>query len=201
LLCVAAESILNSMSSVSRLLQSIDHGDPQAASQLLPLVYDELRRLAKHKMARERPGLTLGATALVHEAYLRLVSDGAQFDNRGHFFVAAAEAMRRILVENARRKLRQRHGGGRRRVELAECEAAAASDPGELLAMDEALTQLAADDPPAAELAKLRFYAGLSVEQAAEALGLSRATAYRHWTYARAQLRCALWEEERPSQP
>jgi RNA polymerase sigma factor (TIGR02999 family) len=191
------------MSSVSRLLQSIDQGDPQAASQLLPLVYDELRRLAKQKMARERPGLTLGATALVHEAYLRLVGDGegAQFDNRGHFFVAAAEAMRRILVENARRKMRQRHGGGRRRVELAECEAATASDPNELLAVDEALTQLAADDPPAAEVAKLRFYTGLSVEQAAEALGLSRATAYRHWTYARARLRCALWDDERPSQP
>jgi RNA polymerase sigma factor (TIGR02999 family) len=191
------------MSSVSRLLQSIDQGDPQAASQLLPLVYDELRRLAKQKMARERPGLTLGATALVHEAYLRLVGDGegAQFDNRGHFFVAAAEAMRRILIENARRKMRQRHGGGRRRVELAECEAATTSDPGELIAIDEALTQLAADDPPAAEVAKLRFYAGLSVEQAAEALGLSRATAYRHWTYARARLRCALWDDERPSQP
>jgi RNA polymerase sigma factor (TIGR02999 family) len=191
------------MSSVSRLLQSIDQGDPQAASQLLPLVYDELRRLAKQKMARERPGLTLGATALVHEAYLRLVGEGegAQFDNRGHFFVAAAEAMRRILVENARRKMRQRHGGGRRRVDLAECEVAAASEPSELLAMDEALTQLAADDPPAAEVAKLRFYAGLSVEQAAEALGLSRATAYRHWTYARARLRCALWDDEQPSQP
>jgi RNA polymerase sigma factor (TIGR02999 family) len=189
------------MSSVSRLIQSIDQGDPQAASQLLPLVYDELRRLAKQKMARERPGQTLGATALVHEAYLRLVGngDGQQFDNRGHFFIAAAEAMRRILVENARRKMRQRHGGGRRRVELAEGEFPAATDPDEFLALDEALSHLAADDPPAAEVAKLRLYAGLSVEEAALALGLSRATAYRHWTYARARLRCALRDDERPS--
>ena len=189
------------MSSVSRLIQSIDQGDPQAASQLLPLVYDELRRLAKQKMARERPGQTLGATALVHEAYLRLVGngDGQQFDNRGHFFIAAAEAMRRILVENARRKMRQRHGGGRRRVELAEGEFPAATDPDEFLALDEALCHLAADDPPAAEVAKLRLYAGLSVEEAALALGLSRATAYRHWTYARARLRCALRYDERPS--
>ena len=135
---------------------------------------------------------------MVHEAYLRLARDGAEqrFDNRGHFFVAAAEAMRRILIENARRKMRERHGGGRRRVELSEGDLPAPEDPVEVLALDEALTQLAADDPPAAEVAKLRLYAGLSVEEAAEVLGLSRATAYRHWTYARAALRCSLGESD-----
>jgi RNA polymerase sigma factor (TIGR02999 family) len=187
------------MSEVTRLLESIDRGDPQAAGKLLPLVYDELRRLARQKMARERPGMTLGATALVHEAYLRLVGDGESagpaFDNRGHFFVAAAEAMRRILIDTARRKMRERHGGKLKRVELADDNLAGTVDarpPDELLALDEALTKLAADDAPAAEVAKLRLYAGLSVEEAAAALGISRATAYRHWTYARAALRCSL---------
>lgn len=188
------------MSDVTRLLESIDRGDPQAASKLLPLVYDELRRLARQKMARERPGMTLGATALVHEAYLRLVGDGdgVAFDNRGHFFVAAAEAMRRILIDTARRKLRERHGGKLKRVELADDNLAGTADarpPDELLALDEALTKLASDDAPATEVAKLRLYAGLSVEEAAAALGISRATAYRQWTYARAALRCSLGDD------
>lgn len=186
------------MSHAKRILNSIGQADPREAADLFPLVYEELRRLAGNRLAREKPGQTLSATALVHEAYLRLARDGAEkrFDNRGHFFVAAAEAMRRILIENARRKMRERHGGGRRRVELLEGDLLAPEDPVEVLALDEALTQLAADDPPAAEVAKLRLYAGLSVEEAAEALGLSRATAYRHWTYARAALRCSLGNRE-----
>ncbi|HKD38285.1 MAG TPA: ECF-type sigma factor [Pirellulales bacterium] len=175
-------------------IECISGSSPRQAADLLPLVYEELRRLAGSRLAREKPGHTLSATALVHEAYLRLARDGAEkrFDNRGHFFVAAAEAMRRILIENARRKMRDRHGGGRRRVELSENDVQAPQEPADVLAVDEALTQLAAHDPPAADVAKLRLYAGLSVEEAAEALGLSRATAYRHWTYARAALRCSL---------
>ena len=147
-------------------------------------------------MAQEAAGQTLQPTALVHEAYLRLVGDehGSRWDNRGHFIAAAAEAMRRILIENARRKKRDKHGGGRRRVELPD-HPAADQEPDELLALDDALARLAAEDPAAAEVVKLRLYAGLSVEEAAEALGLSRAHAYRHWTYARAWLRAALREE------
>ncbi len=161
---------------------------------MLPLVYEELRRLATQKLAQEPPGHTLQPTALVHEAYLRLVADGEeqQWDGRGHFFAAAAEAMRRILVESARRKKRLRHGGRRRRADLDEASLAAAPEAEDLLAIDEALTSLASEDPEAAELVKLRFYAGLSVEEAGKALGLSRTAAYRQWAYARAWLRCAV---------
>ncbi len=184
--------------SSEHFLERIERANPREAADLFPLVYEELRRLAGNRLAREKPGQTLSATALVHEAYLRLARDGVEkrFDNRGHFFVAAAEAMRRILIENARRKMRERHGGGRRRVDLSENDIQAPEEPAELLALDEALTRLAAEDPPAAEVAKLRLYAGMSVEEAAEVLGLSRATAYRHWTYARAALRCALGESD-----
>jgi RNA polymerase sigma factor (TIGR02999 family) len=181
------------MSEVTQILSAIEQGDSNAASQLLPLVYDELRQLAAQKLAHETPGQTLQPTALVHEAYLRLVGAGEEphWDNRRHFFAAAAEAMRRILVENARRKKRDRHGGGRCRVELPDLPIAD-QEPDELLALDDALARLAQEDPVAAEVVKLRLYAGLSVEEAAEALGLSRAHAYRHWTYARAWLRAAL---------
>src|SRR5262249_19572202 len=160
--------------------------------------YDELRRLAAQKLARERPGQTLDPTCLVHEAYLRLLRKDPQqrWDGRGHFFAAAAESMRRILIENARRKKRARHGGGLRGVALHDRALAARATPDELLVLDEALTRLAAEDAPVAEVVKLRLYAGLSVEQVAEALGISRASAYRHWTYARAWLRCALKDAE-----
>jgi RNA polymerase sigma factor (TIGR02999 family) len=188
--------MLDRMSEVTRILTAIEQGDPTAAVELLPLVYEELRQLAAHKMAQEAAGQTLQPTALVHEAYLRLVGEGhdSPWDNRGHFIAAAAEAMRRILVENARRKKRDKHGGGRRRVELPDLPAAD-QEPDELLALDDALAKLAAEDPAAAEVVKLRLYAGLSVEEAAAALGLSRAHAYRHWTYASAWLRAALREE------
>ena len=175
---------------MTELLAAVGRGDRQAAADLLPLVYDELRRLADGKMGGEKPGQTLQGTALVHEAYLRLVGD-QQFTGRGHFFAAAAEAMRRILVENARRKKRLRHGGDHRRVELGEGPAARDPDT-ELLELDDVLSKLAAEDPPAAEVAKLHIFAGLSIEEAAEALGLSRATAYRHWNYAKAWLRCEM---------
>jgi RNA polymerase sigma factor (TIGR02999 family) len=177
------------MRDVTQLLNAIAEGDPHATGQLLPLVYDELRRLAARKLAREKPGQTLEATALVHEAYLRLVGDAARdWDSRGHFFAAAAEAMRRILVESARRKQRLRHGGGRQRVPLADVAAPAAGPSDDLLALDEALTRLAAEDPVKARLVELRFFAGLSVEEAAQCLGISRATADRYWAYARAWL-------------
>jgi RNA polymerase sigma factor (TIGR02999 family) len=180
------------MSDVTRILSEIEQGDPRASEQLLPLVYDELRRLAAQRLAREAPGQTLQATALVHEAYLRLVGgdEGRGWDSRGHFFAAAAEAMRRILVENARRRGRQKRGGGRARAELLEADLAVDDPPYEVLAVDEALERLAAEDRQAAELVKLRYFAGLSVDEAAHALGMSRATAYRHWTYARAWVRC-----------
>jgi RNA polymerase sigma factor (TIGR02999 family) len=178
------------MSDVTRILSQIEQGDPQAAEQLLPLVYDELRKLAAAKLAQENPGQTLQATALVHEAYVRLVggNENQSWDTRGHFFAAAAEAMRRILVENARRKARERHGGRMTRVDLLEADLASALPPEELLALDDTLSALASHDPSAAELVKLRYFAGMSVEQAADALGLSRTTAYRQWTYARAWL-------------
>jgi RNA polymerase sigma factor (TIGR02999 family) len=184
------------MSDITRILSAIEQGDAQAAEQLLPLVYDELRKLAAQKLAQEKPGQTLQPTALVHEAYLRLVGEAKQpqWAGRGHFFAAAAEAMRRILIENARRKKRRRHGGGRRRVPLEDQDLAVEAPPEELLALDEALTKLAAEDAPAAEVVKLRLYAGLSVDEAAKALGMSRSSAYRHWTYARAWLRAALRE-------
>src|SRR5262245_61717969 len=182
------------MSDVTRILSQINQGDPQAAEKLLPLVDDELRKLAAVKLTQEKPGQTLQATALVHEAFLRLVGscDSQQWDDRGHFYSAAAEAMRRILVENARRKGRIRHGGDVKRADLLETEIATNTTPEEILAVDEALTSLATEDPQAAELVKLCYFAGLSVEQAAEQLGISRATAYRHWTYPRAWLRCEI---------
>jgi RNA polymerase sigma factor (TIGR02999 family) len=178
------------MSEVTRILTAIREGDPKAAGQLLPLVYDELRHLAAHKLAHETPGQTLQATALVHEAYLRLVgpADDRRWQDRGHFFAAAAEAMRHILVDNARRKRGVKHGGGRRRVPLDEAVPTLPAEEEDLLALDEALTRLAAEDPEAAAVVQLRYFAGLSVEEAAQSLGMSRATAYRHWTYARAWL-------------
>jgi len=182
------------MSDVTRILSDLARGDAQAAEQLLPLVYDELRKLAAARMAAEAPGHTLTATALVHEAYLRLVgpADDARWENRGHFFAAAAEAMRRILVDAARRKAAARHGGGRSRLEL-EADLAAVPEPREdLLALDEALDRLAAEDPVKADLVKLRYFAGLTLPEAAAALGLSERTAGRHWAYARAWLRRAV---------
>ena len=164
-------------------------GEPQAADKLLPLVYDELRRVAAAQLAQERPGQTLQATALVHEAYLRLVGGGdSSWENRRHFFAAAAEAMRRILVERARRKKRVRHGGGHCRVDLDADEMPIEIPAVDLLALDEALDRWAAEDPQKAELVKLRFFAGLGEQEAAEVLGISRATAARHWAYARAWL-------------
>jgi RNA polymerase sigma factor (TIGR02999 family) len=184
------------MSEVTRVLSAIEQGDPQAAEQLLPLVYDELRRLAAAKLAQERPGQTLDATALVHEAYLRLVGkeDGPGWDGRGHFFAAAAEAMRRILVESARRKKRLKHGGGREREE-AGAELASPERPERLLALDEALGRLAAVNPQTAELVKLRYFAGLSNADAAQALGISPRKADQVWAYARAWLREELGDE------
>ena len=182
------------MADVTRILNAIERGDHQAAAELLPLVYAELRRLAAARLAEEKSGQTLQATALVHEAYLRLV--GAEpsqgWNGRGHFFGAAAEAMRRILVENARRKRAEKHGGGLRRVNLDEADVLAAAAPDDLLALDEALERLAAHDTVAARLVNLHCFAGLTVEQAAEALGLSRTSAYRLWTFARAWLHSQL---------
>jgi len=182
------------MSDVTRLLDAAAAGDRKAAADLLPFVYDELRKLAAVRMAAESPDQTLQPTALVHEAYLRLIgpADGLRWENRGHFFAAAAEAMRRILVDAARRKRTEKHGGRRRRVELPDVPARPDGADGQLLALDEALTRLAAEDPVAARVVELRHFAGLSIEDAAAALGLSRATAYRHWTYARAWLRDAV---------
>jgi RNA polymerase sigma factor (TIGR02999 family) len=177
------------MTEVTRILNAINAGDPHAAAQLLPLVYDELRRLAAQRLAQEKPGQTLQATALVHEAYLRLVGDGQEhhWDHRGHFFAAAAEAMRRILVDAARRKQAIRHGGGRRRVTLQDHHRITQSPDG-LLALDEALTRFAGEEPAKAELVKLRFFAGLSTPEAAAALGISLATAERWWSFARTWL-------------
>jgi RNA polymerase sigma factor (TIGR02999 family) len=181
------------MNEMTRILSAIEHGDPQAAEQLLPLVYEELRALAAQKLAREKPGQTLQATALVHEAYLRLVGlQDPGWNSRGHFFAAAAEAMRRILVENARRRGRRKRGGDHIRAELIEADLAVDSPSDQVLIVDEALERLAAEDFQAAELVKLRYFAGLSVEGAAEVLGISRAAAYRHWTYARAWVRCEI---------
>jgi len=186
------------MSDVTRILESIERGDPHASEQLLPLVYDELRKLAAALMAREAPGQTLQATALVHEAYLRLVGgeSGRPWDGRGHFFAAAAEAMRRILVENARRKQGPRRGGGRLRLDLPDVGESTQVSPEDLLALDEALTRLAAVAPQKAELVKLRFFAGMTIPQAAAVLGISHATAERHWTYARVWLYSDLHGEE-----
>jgi RNA polymerase sigma factor (TIGR02999 family) len=182
------------MSEVTRILSAIDKGDASASEQLLPLVYDELRKLAAQKLAQEKPGQTLQATALVHEAYLRLVDVGEapHWDGRRHFFAAAAEAMRRILIDRARRKQTEKHGGGRQRIDLDEVEAVADARSTDLLALDEALTRLAAEDPLKAQLVTLRYFAGMSVQEAADALGISRATADRYWAYARTWLYCEL---------
>jgi RNA polymerase sigma factor (TIGR02999 family) len=178
------------MSEVTLILSAIEQGDAQAAEQLLPVVYDELRRLAAHRLAREQPGQTLEATALVHEAYLRLVGTETPqpWNSRGHFFAAAAEAMRRILVEQARRKGRQKRGGSVQRVDIDNLDIAVAGPSSDLLSLDDALSRLAEKHPERAELVKLRFFAGLTIREAAEVLGISPATADRYWTYARAWL-------------
>lgn len=178
------------MSDVTRILNAIDAGDPQAASELLPLVYVELRTLAAARMAQEKPGQTIQATALVHEAYMRLVAgdDTDRWDSRGHFFAAAAEAMRRILVDKARRKRRDKHGGNRQRVDFDSAALVCEEPSDDVVAVDEALTRLEAVDPQAAALVKLRYYAGLSMPEAARALGIPLRTAERNWTYARTWL-------------
>jgi RNA polymerase sigma factor (TIGR02999 family) len=182
------------MCDVTHILGRIEQGELQTAGQLLPLVYDELRNLAARKLAQEKAGQTLQATALVHEAYLRLAATDSAggWNSRGHFFAAAAEAMRRILIERARSKGRQKWGGEWRRVDLANLDLFTSVTPDQLLALDEAIDLLAGEDQTAARLVRLRYYAGLSLEQAALALSISTATAYRHWSYARAWLLCAL---------
>ena len=177
------------MTDVTRILTAIEQGDAKAADKLLPLVYEELRRLAARKMSQESPGQTLQPTALVHEAYIRLVGSEAQnWNSRTHFFAAAAEAMRRILIENARRKQRLKRGGGQQEVDLDDAELAIKAPSEDLIALDEALAKLAAENPIKADLVKLRYFAGMTIEQAAEILGISRATADRYWSYARAWL-------------
>lgn len=183
------------MSDVTRILSAIEQGDPKASEQLLPLVYEELRKLASQRLAQEKPGQTLQATALVHEAYLRMMGPRGReklWDNRAHFFAAAAESMRRILVDIARRKKAGIHGGGHQRFELEEAELLSQASPERIIALDEALTKLAEEDAVAAELVKTRLFTGLSIEESAAARGLTRATAYRHWTYARAWLRAEM---------
>jgi RNA polymerase sigma factor (TIGR02999 family) len=192
------------MSEVTRVLSAIDQGDPHAAAELLPLVYEELRRLAAHKLAQEKPGQTIEATALVHEAYLRLVpspevppaqrEEGGKshWDSRGHFFAAAAEAMRRILIDQARHKKSRRHGGGRKPQPLEYSEIAAPEPSLDVLALNEVLQRFEQLDPPKAELVKLRYFAGLTIPQAAQALGISSTTADRYWSYARAWLHAEL---------
>jgi RNA polymerase sigma factor (TIGR02999 family) len=177
------------MSDVTQILNAIEQGDPKAADELLPLVYEELRRLAAKKMSQEKPGQTLQATALVHEAYIRLVGEEAQnWSGSTHFFSAAAEAMRRILVDNARRKKRLKRGGGMQKLSFESGEINIEKPSDDLIALDEALAKLASTDKVKADLVKLRYFAGLTLEQAANILGLSQTTAKRHWTYARAWL-------------
>jgi len=177
------------MSDVTRILTAIEHGDAKAADELLPLVYEELRRLAARRMSQEQPGQTLQATALVHEAYIRLVgSESHNWSSRTHFFAAAAEAMRRILIENARRKQRCKHGADYRRVDLYDGDVAVEERSTDLIALDEALAKLAQEDRAAADLVKMRYFAGLSLDEAAAILGVSRRTADRYWAYARAWL-------------
>jgi RNA polymerase sigma factor (TIGR02999 family) len=189
------------MNELTQVLAAIEQGDSRAAEQLLPLVYDELRKLAAQKLAQEKPGQTLDATALVHEAYLRLVvpargacqdPDEKHWNTRGHFFTAAAEAMRRILIDQARHKQSQRHGGGRRREDIEHQEIAAAEPSLDVLAVNEALERFETVDPLKAHLVKLRYFAGLTIPQAAEALGISSTTADRYWAYARAWLHAEL---------
>jgi RNA polymerase sigma factor (TIGR02999 family) len=187
------------MSEVTRILDAIANGDPQAAEQLLPLVYDELRQLASARLSQERPGQTLQATALVHEAYVRLVDvDKVQhWNSRGHFFAAAAEAMRRILVDKARRKRRRKHGGDRQRVELNEACGLADDRAEQVLLVSDALDKLAQEAPDKAAFVKLRFFAGLSGQEAAEAMGISRTTADRYWSYAKVFIYCALEDSQK----
>jgi RNA polymerase sigma factor (TIGR02999 family) len=187
------------MTEVTRILSAIEQGDPHATAQLLPLVYDELRQLAAQRLAQEMPGQTLQATALVHEAYLRLVGadQAQQWNSRGHFFAAAAEAIRRILIEQARHKASEKAGGKRRRVDLAEIEPAIPGPQLDLLALNEALAQLETTDPRAAAVVKLRFFAGLTMPQAAQALGISLATAENDWAYAKCCLRLQLGDVDR----
>ena len=191
------------MNDVTRILSAIDQGDALAAEQLLPLVYDELRKLAAQRLAREKPGQTLDATALVHEAYLRLVDveQAQRWNSRGHFFAAAAEAMRRILVNRARDKGRLKRGGGRRRVDLDRLSEPATASEEDLLDLDGALDRLAAAHPRCAELVKLRFFAGLTMPEAAQALGISLATAERYWAFARVWLYAELAGDEPPAAP
>jgi RNA polymerase sigma factor (TIGR02999 family) len=181
------------MSDITRVLHAIEEGDSRAAEELLPLVYKELRRLAAWKLANERPGQTLQATALVHEAYLRIVgTEDPGWQGREHFFAAAAEAMRRILIDSARRKKRVRHGGDQRRLDVDDVDLAVEPPTEDILALDEALTLLAKEDPKKAELVKLRYFAGLTIEEASKMMGISHATAERYWSYARAWLYAAI---------
>jgi RNA polymerase sigma factor (TIGR02999 family) len=196
--------MVSQMTDVTQILTAIEQGDPHAAEQLLPLVYDELRKLAAQRLTQERPGQTLEATALVHEAYVRLVgtpSEGAarEWEGRAHFFAAAAEAMRRILVEKARRKRSQKHGGGLPRVDIELANLGAPMPDEDLLALDEAMERLAAEDPVRARLVRLRFYAGLDNEDAARILGISGVTAKRYWRYARAWLHREIGKGDDPS--
>jgi RNA polymerase sigma factor (TIGR02999 family) len=187
------------MNDITRILSAIEHGDTRSAGQLLPLVYDELRRLAAQKLAHESPGQTLQATALVHEAFLRLVGTGDPgWNGRGHFFAAAAEAMRRILVENARRKSSERHGGDRRRCELLEGDVVVTPVSDDLLDLDAALTRLAIMDSQAAEVVKLRVFGGMTIDEVAACFGISPRTAKRSWAYARAWLGRELAEHADP---
>ena len=185
------------MSDVTRILSQIEQGDPNAAEQLLPLVYEELRKLAAAKLGTEKPGQTLQATALVHEAYLRLVDheQAQHWDSRGHFYCSAAEAMRRILVDNARRKNSLKRGGNHDRIELDESCLVSTQPTEDLLAVDEALARLEAEDPVRAQIVKLRFYAGMTIPEAAKILGVSRATAERYWTFAKTWLYCELQQQ------
>jgi RNA polymerase sigma factor (TIGR02999 family) len=193
--CPGVESQVMHENEVTHILRALGRGDREVAPQLLPLVYDELRRLAAQRLRHEKPGQTLQATALVHEAYLRLVDqEGArEWNGRGHFFAAAAEAMRRILIDTARSKQRLKRGGGLKRVELEGADVAAEASLDELLVIDEAIAKLAGEDPRAAELVKLRYFAGLSLDEAAEAVGMSRSSAYEHWSYAKAWLHCEVF--------
>jgi RNA polymerase sigma factor (TIGR02999 family) len=187
---VIYKGILRAMENVTRILQEIEQGDSAAAEALMPLIYDELRKLANQRLAHEKPGQTLQATALVHDAYLRLVDvEKAQhWNSRGHFFAAAAEAMRRILIERARRKKRVRHGGGRQRVDLESQLCVSDADDDRLLEVNDALERLSGEEPEAANVVKLRYFAGLTIEETAAAMRISVRTANRHWTYARAWL-------------
>ena len=195
-------SILKPMSEVTRILAAVERGDAHAAAELLPLVYNELRELAAARLAAEAPGQTLQATALVHEAYLRLVGGEPQrdWDGRGHFFAAAAEAMRRILINRARDRGRVKRGGGWRRLHLDDLNLSVAEPPDEFLILNDALDKLAQEDPACAELVKLRFFAGLTLDEAAETLGVARRTADRSWAFARSWLYVALRKCEKPAE-